>query len=200
VVDELLGKPLDRTRYVTGHVRPTKGGAAGKVSASMPDLVLHRGEVLEGVSAVEAAAEMGPGDCFLKGANAVSYGLGQAAVLVGHPTGGTMGACLGTLVARKVRLVCPAGLEKSVPVDLAEAAALVREAGATPSLWVVPGELFTEVEAIEALSGADAVPVAAGGIGGAEGSVRLLVTGEGDAVARALETAESVSGEPPFLG
>jgi hypothetical protein len=134
VVEELLEKPLDRTRYVTGHVRPSKGGAQGEVSATMPDLVLRRGEVLEGVSAVEAAAEMGPGDCFLKGANAISYGLGQAAVLVGHPTGGTMGACLGTLVARGARLVCPAGLEKSVPVDLAEAAALVRAVEAVRSV------------------------------------------------------------------
>ena len=95
--------------------------------------------------------------------------------------------------------VAPVGLEKNVPIDLAEAAEVVRESGASPALWVIPAELFTEIEAIEALSGASALPVAAGGIAGAEGSVRLLITGEDDEVDKALQTVRAVQGEPPFL-
>ena len=143
---------------------------------------------------------MGPGEVFLKGANAINYALGQAAVLIGHPTGGTVGAALGTLISRRVRLVSPAGLEKEVPGDLGLVAADARAAGARPALWVLPSELFTEIEAIEVLSGAEAVPVAAGGIGGAEGSVRLLVTGTDEEVAAAAEAVEGVRGEPAFLG
>ncbi len=204
VVEELLrelsGEPVDKTRYVTGNTRPARGGNGKEVSADMGDLVIKKGEVVEGTSAVEAAARMRPGDVFLKGANAIQYNLGQAAVLIGHPTGGTMGAALGTIIARKVRLVSPVGLEKNVPVDLVEAAATVRGTGASPALWVIPAELFTEIEAIEALSGAKAIPIAAGGIGGAEGSVRLLITGADDEVEKALEAVKAVHGEPPFLG
>jgi hypothetical protein len=207
VVEELLAEAIDKTRYVTGHTRPAKGGPAaaaqaggGKVSADMPDLVLRKGKPVEGLTAVGAAAEMRHGDIFLKGANAIQYDLGQAAILVGHPTGGTVGAALGSIVARKVRLVSPAGLEKNVPGDLEVAAATVREAGGAPALWVIPSELFTEIEAIAVLSGAEAVPVAAGGIGGAEGSVRLLITGDEDEVETAVEAVRAVQGEPPFLG
>lgn len=197
VVEELLGRRIEKHRYVTGHTLPAKARRA-HLPADMPDLVLRRGEPVEGMSAVEALREMGPEDIFLKGANAIQYALGQAAVLVGHPTGGTMGAALGTIVSRRVRLVIPAGLEKNVPVDLAEAAAAVREWDAPPALWVLPGELFTEIEAIEALSGAHALPIASGGIGGAEGSVRLLLTGSDEAVRKALEAVEAVQGEEPF--
>jgi hypothetical protein len=200
LVEELLGRSIDKTTYVTGSTRPAKGGSSGKTSADMPDLVLKNGEPVEGLSATKAAAEMGPGDVFLKGANAINYALGQAAVLIGHPTGGTVGAALGSVTARNVRLVSPAGLEKEVPGDLGLVAAEARAAGVTPALWVMPSELFTEIEAIEVLSGAEAVPVAAGGIGGAEGSVRLLVTGTEDELAAAREAVEGVRGEPAFLG
>lgn len=200
LLEELLGEPIEKTTYVTGTTRPAGGGTGAKTSADMPDLVMRNGKPVEGLTAVDAAAEMGPGDVFLKGANAIQYDLGQAAVLIGHPTGGTVGGALGTVIARKVRLVSPVGLEKNVPVDLVDAAAAVRGTGASPALWVIPAELFTEIEAIEALSGASALPVAAGGIAGAEGSVRLLVTGADEAVRKAVGAVEAVQGEPAFLG
>ncbi|MHC4252057.1 MAG: hypothetical protein ACYS9X_23305 [Planctomycetota bacterium] len=200
LVRDISGDAVDKTTYVTGSTRPAKDGSGVKTSADMPDLVLRNGKPVEGLSATEAAAEMGPGDVFLKGANAINYALGQAAVLIGHPTGGTLGSALGSIVARKVRLVSPAGLEKEVPGDLGLVAAEARAAGVTPALWVMPSELFTEIEAIEVISGAEAVPVAAGGIGGAEGSVRLLVTGTDEEVAAAREAIDGVRGEPAFLG
>ncbi len=199
VVEELLGTSLEKTKYVSGNVRPAKGGTAGKVSAEMPDLVLSNGEPVEGVTAVEAVSEMGPGDIFLKGASAINYGVNVAALLIGHATGGTLGAAMGTLVSRRVRLVVPVGLEKEVAADLFAAAARVGEAGRSPALWAFSAELFTEVEALEALADVEAVPIAAGGIGGAEGSVRLLVTGEDEEVGKAVEIVKSIQGEPPFL-
>ncbi len=199
-VEELLGSPIDRTTYVTGTTRPAKGGNGRKTSADMPDLVMRNGEPVEGLSATQVGAEMGPDDVFLKGANAINYALGQAAVLIGHPTGGTLGAALGSIIARKVRLVAPAGLEKGVPGDLDQLAAEARAAGVSPALWVMPSELFTEIEALEVLCGADAVSLASGGIGGAEGSVRLLITGNDDELAAARSAVEGVRGEPAFLG
>jgi hypothetical protein len=72
--------------------------------------------------------------------------------------------------------------------------------GSGPMLWPVDGEILTEVEAIGLLSGARAAPIGAGGIGGAEGSVRLSVWGSAEQVNRAEAAIEAVFGEPPFLG
>jgi 6-phosphogluconate dehydrogenase (decarboxylating) len=44
----------------------------------------------------------------------------------------------------------------------------------------------------------EAYPVAAGGVAGAEGGLRLLVVGDAAAVREALAIAERVQGEPPL--
>lgn len=199
IVEELLGGAVDKTKYVTGRVLPARNAPKAKLSADMPDLVLKGGKQVEGRTAVEVAGGMGPDDVFLKGANAINYELGQAAVLIGHKTGGTVGAALGTLVSRRVRIVVPVGLEKDVPTDLADAAAAVQGLGSSPALWVIPGEVFTEIEAFDALAGVDALPVAAGGIGGAEGSTRFLLVGDEEQVAKAVAAVKEIQGEPAFV-
>ena len=202
IVEELLGKPIQRTDYCTGVTLPAKGGPKGATSSKIPDVVLKKGQPVA-VAAVEAIKEMGEGDVFIKGANALNYERGQAGLLIGHPTGGTIGAVLGTIVARRIALVIPVGLEKSVPVDLVEAARRaaadpVRE-GNVPMLWPVTGHIFTEIEAIQALAMAKATPIGAGGIGGAEGAIRLLVEGTPVQVASAATLFESIHGEPAFI-
>jgi hypothetical protein len=157
---------------------------------------------MEGVTAPEIVGEMGPGDVFIKGANAINYERRQAGILIGHPTGGTMGSTLGTIVSRRITLLMPVGLEKSIPGDLDELHRRQVAAGANgsgPMLWPVAGTIFTEIEAVELLSGAQAAPIAAGGIAGAEGAVWLSIWGAPDQVDRAAGAIRDVRGEPPFL-
>ena len=199
VVEELLGEAIDKPHFVTGNTLPF-GYQGTKPGKSLPDLVFRRGERLE-MSAVEAVQEMGPGDVFIKGVNAINYDLDQAGVLIGHPTGGTLGAVLGTIVARRIQLIHPVGLEKSIPGDLTVAAAMQKEAdGMGPTLWVSPGRLFTEIEALAVLCEVEAVPIGAGGIGGAEGAVWLLLRGDEPAVEDARKLLAGLRGEPAFLG
>ena len=142
--------------------------------------MLRRGEPVKGAGAADIICEMGPGDVFIKGANALNYERRQAALLIGHPTGGTLGATLGTLTARRVTLLIPVGLEKLVPGDLVAAASelmAIGDNGAGPALWPMHGEIFTELEAVTLISGARARLIGAGGIAGAEGSIRISVTG-----------------------
>lgn len=201
IAEELTGEGIHRPDYCTGVTRPS--GAKGAATANkLPDLVLRRGERVEGVSAVEIVAEMGPGDVFIKGANAINYDRHQAAILIGHPTGGTIGAAIGTVVARRATLLIPVGLEKHVPGDLHEAYRELVGVGGNgqgPMLWPVDGEVFTEIEAVQSVSGARARLIGAGGIGGAEGSVRISVCGAPDQVERARGCIEDVLGEPAFL-
>ena len=212
IVEELTGRKIEKNHYVTGHTLPARAGEELKksINASLSDCVLRRGALVPGLTVAAAVAEMGPGDVFLKGANALDYERRQAAVLIGHPTGGTLGATLGTIIARRIRLLIPVGLEKAVPGDLALAARLVNEAPALdeepppdvprPALWLLNGEVFTEIEALATLCGVEAVPIAAGGIGGAEGAVRLLVSGDKPAVAQALALVREIQGEAAFPG
>jgi hypothetical protein len=72
--------------------------------------------------------------------------------------------------------------------------------GGGPMLWPVDGEIFTEVEALQlVMAGGSAAPVAAGGIAGAEGSVRMAVWGSSEHIARAEAAIAGVLGEPPFI-
>ena len=85
--------------------------------------------------------------------------------------------------------------------DLNEVAArLNRDAdGKGSTLWVVPGDIFTEIEALRVLAEVEAIPVGAGGVGGAEGATWLALFGTVGQLDRAQEAIDSVSGEPPFV-
>jgi 6-phosphogluconate dehydrogenase (decarboxylating) len=63
---------------------------------------------------------------------------------------------------------------------------------------VIHGQIVTEIEALRLLTDAEAVQIGAGGIGGAEGAVWLMVKGTEEAVSRATALVEQVQGEPAF--
>lgn len=201
IAQELVGEGFDRTRYVFGRIAPA-GGDSAWAKGDLPDVVLQKGKEIEGASVNEIVKEMGPGDIFLKGANAINYNLDQAAVLIGHPVGGTLGATVGTIISRKVRLVHPAGLEKNLPTDLVSASQRIAredgDVGEVYGLWATHGELFTEIEALGALFDLVAVPVAGGGIAGAEGAITLALFGEGGELEKALEFIGEIQKEGPF--
>lgn len=198
--EEITGEKIDKKRLVTGRTLPS-GYDGPKLTYDHPDLVIRKGERLS-VKAAEALAEMGPGDVYVKGANALNYALNQAAVLVGHPTGGGVGAAIGTVVARRIRYLHPVGLEKDTSTDLNVIAERLNgdSGGKGPTLWVVPGDIFTEIEALRALADVDAAQVAAGGVGGAEGAVWLGIFGGEKQLDKAKAVIEEIRGEPPFTG
>jgi hypothetical protein len=205
VYEELTGRKIEKWRFITGHMVPAKGIRGSKrPAADIANLVIRRGRVEEPCDWMKALAEAKAGDVILKGANALNYERRQAGVLIGHPEGGTMGRMLGVAVARRVQVIHPVGLEKSVPVDLVEAAGRVSSVTEglgqrAATLWVSPGQVFTEIEALEVLCGVRATPLAAGGIGGAEGAVRLLLEGEAEQVVAAGKLIEQIAGEPGVL-
>jgi hypothetical protein len=198
VLEELTGERIDKSGFVTGHTLPAAYDGP-RPEKKLADLVLQQGRRLD-MSAIEAVADMQPGDVFIKGANALNLDLGQVGVLIGHPTGGTLGAVLGTITARRIHLLHPVGLEKSIPGDLMEIAAMQKDPdGSGPTLWVSPGRPFTEIDAFAVLCDVQAVPVAAGGIGGAEGAVWFMLNGEASALDAAHELLSGIRLEPAFI-
>jgi len=163
------------------------------------DVIIVKGKWLRGKTIFDVVDDLREGDVVLKGANAIDPARKQAAILIGHPKGGTIGAALQAVVGRRVRLILPVGLEKRVLSDLNELAVKVNSPGGKgPRLLPVPGEVFTEIEALSLLTGARADIIAAGGVRGAEGAVRLAVWGSNEEIEKANALMASVVGEPPF--
>ena len=139
------------------------------------------------------------GDVILKGANALDLSRDRAAILIGHPRGGTIGAAIQAVIGRRVRLIIPVGLEKRIHGNLDLLANKLNAPNAEgPRLWPVPGQVFTELDAINLLTGVKAELIAGGGVCGAEGSIRIAVSGNEDEMKAAESLIKEVGPEPPF--
>ncbi len=201
VLEELWGKRIDKRRYRSGITTPKPPERHPEPQEeSIPDVVFRRGEVASELDRYNAVEEMGQGDVYLKGANALDYLGGKAGVLIGSSTGGTVGAVIGSIIGKKIHLIIPIGLEKLIYGDIDGLQWLAsQEDSAGPSLWPLTGTIITEIEALQLLTGVDAHLYAAGGIAGAEGAVRLLLDGTDEKVKAALELVVSIKGEPRYL-
>jgi len=161
------------------------------------DVVIRDGEWQQGETIFDAVDDLEAGDVVLKGANAFDA-RGKAAVQIGHPQGGTILAALAAVVGRRVRLIVPVGLEKRVLEDVDVLAQRCNAPDAKgPRLLPVPGQIFTELDAIKLLTGANACLIAAGGVYGAEGASWLGISGTEEQIQAATELIKSVASEPP---
>ncbi|GEM_PF-68899 len=150
------------------------------------------GEILE---------QMGENDVYIKGCNALDP-QGNTGVLFGNPAGGggTIGKVIAALRRKKFLLFLPVGIEKLIPVSISEAGhkAGAKNAGKTMGipcgLMPVSGRKVDEVDALSMLSGVEATPIAAGGIGGAEGAVVLVLEGNEEQIQKAVTLLQSVKG------
>jgi hypothetical protein len=195
---------FSRKRFFRGvvlpHWRATTANGRLQDEAGFPgDVVIVKGVWQKGKTIFDVVDDMKEDDIILKGANALDLTRHQAAILVGQADGGTIGSALQAVVGRRVRLILPVGLEKRVCCDLMHLAANLNAPGASgPRMLPVPGDVFTEIDAISLLTGAKAELIAAGGVHGAEGSFRLAIYGNTDQMDAAERLMGSVSLEPAF--
>ena len=160
------------------------------------DVVIRDGQWQKGQTIFDVADELQSGDVVLKGGNALD-GRGQAAVHVADPQGGTILAAAAAVVGRQVRLIVPIGLEKRVLEDVNALAQRCNAPGAEgPRLFPIPGETFTELDAIKLLIGAEVHLLAAGGVNGAEGAAWLGIEGSDEQIEAAAELIQSLAREP----
>ena len=179
--------------------RATNEGRLADQSHFPGDVVIEEGIWMKGATIFDVSARLKEGDVILKGANALDLVRHQAGVLIGHPQGGTAIAALQAAVGRRVSLILPVGLEKRIPGDLIDLAARLNAPGSNGHrLLPLPGEVFTEIEAIRLLSGAKAEILAAGGVGGAEGAVWMVVKGSPEELKACQSQMEAISGEENF--
>ena len=164
------------------------------------DVVIVNGKWEKGKTIFDVAGSLEKGDIVIKGANAINLDNMQAAIYIGHPSGGTIGVALQAVVGRRVELYLPVGLEKRISGDISRIAWKLNSANASgPRYLPVSGNIVTELEAIKMMTGAEAELVAAGGVCGAEGSCWIAVTGNKEQLDSAGELVKSVSSEPNFM-
>ncbi len=203
IVEELLERPFKKTAYMTGQTLPAKLDSSTLKKGERPaDIVFKNGELSAELDRITAAENMSKDDVFIKGANALNYEKGVAGVLIGHPAGGTIGAALGHIIGKRGNLVIPVGLEKCISSDIHKMADLANQNNedyiSVPRLWPIQGAIITEIEALEILFTVKASQLAAGGLAGAEGAVRLLIDGTKEELDKVSELIEKIQGEGAF--
>ncbi len=214
VAEEITGQKANHAAFVTGRIEPEKAVKRLPPTKPVNHVILERGKIID-IPLPEAVKKLKAGDVVMKGANALDYKNRMAAINILDPSGGTTGATMPFIIARKAHLVIPVGLEKLVAGDLVDMTLKMREPmeslavpagrgsspfpGSTiPSMWLITGEIVTELEAIKILTGATAFQSSAGGVSGAEGGVWIVFRGTRDQVANALKLVQSIQGEPPY--
>jgi len=202
VAEELMGKEINKGMFTAGVV--TKEGASiTKADGRYKHYVFEKGALKECTTPelVPYLARMGPDDVMIKGANAIDP-FGAAGILLAGSGGGTIGTAWGHLIRNGAQLIIAAGLEKLVPGPLDGVApmmgteAIDKAMGWKCGMMVVQGQIITEMEAMKLLFGVDVIPVAGGGIDGAEGCKIFLLGGPDENVELAYEALSEIKGEP----
>ncbi len=204
LAEELDVKGFSRSRFFRGLTMPpnkpvTKEGRLADESQFPGDAVIVKGQWQRGKTIGDIVDSMKEGDVIVKGANALDLTHKQAALLIGHPKAGTAGLSLPAVLGRRVKLFVAVGLEKRISGDLNAIAAKLNEPGAVGYRFLpLPGEVFTEIEALKMLCGVEAELIAAGGVNGAEGACWLAVWGTKEQEEKAEAIVASVASEPVF--
>ncbi len=177
----------------------TSEGRLSNESKFPGDVIITQNEWQKGKTIFDVVDSLKEGDIIIKGANALDLHRKQAALLIGHPKAGTIGVALQAVAGRRVKLIIAAGLEKRINGDLCCLAEKVNMPGAKGyRLLPIPGQVFTEIEAIKLLTGAAAEAIAAGGVSGAEGSCWLAISGTKAQEDAAEKLLNSIAAEPQY--
>jgi hypothetical protein len=212
IFEELIGEKPRTNYWVCGVVTPrgmcvemamTLGGHSPRsVKFSPGELrglwAIKEGKVLAENTLSELMEQMTTEDVFIKGVNALDT-QGNVGVLVGER--GALGMVISTWKKKKFTLIYPVGLEKLIPISVQQAAIEAKQAkyeygmGLPAGLLPCPdGKTITEIAAVDILCGATAIPVASGGLGGAEGATTLIIKGTKEQVRQAIKYIEQSKG------
>ncbi len=206
-IAELLDIPPLR---LGGRITPDGARAAKRMAAAPHIAVWQQGRWRSAdATLAEEIAGMGPGDVFITGANAID-GQGMAGLLAGIEGGSAAGKAMNGLLSEGIDTIIAVGLEKLIPgsiIDICRKAGRKRvdkAMGMAVGMLPVFGQIVTEKDALEILTGVRATVIAAGGIGGAEGATTMLVEGDEDQVDKVFELIATVdkaatSGDPDSL-
>lgn len=218
IVEELTGKKPATNHWVCGVVAPrgmcvemamALGGQSPQGSEYDPGELgglwaIKQGKLIAEDKTNRLMEQMTAGSVYIKGVNALDN-QGNVGILCGER--GALGIIFSAWKKKKFDIVFPVGLEKLIPIPILEAAKEAKQAkydygmGLPAGLYPCPkGITVTEIDAVRLLSGATAVPIASGGLGGAEGAITMVIKGTEKQVEKAVKYVEQSKGAemPPL--
>ncbi len=196
--EELTGEVIEpKTRYTAGYIHDGVL-AISNAAERMKPLILDRGKRID-VNMVDIVNNFTDIDVLIKGANAFDMH-GNAAILIGGATGGTIGTNYAKLMYKGSNLIILAGMEKFVP-DLTGAAywagaeKLYHVDGVKCGLFIVPAaSIFTEQAAFEYFNLESRV-IASGGYDNSHGAITFALRGEKEDLEMALAVLQEVKSQ-----
>jgi hypothetical protein len=213
IVEEITGTKPKTNHWVCGVVTPKgmcveiamvlgAGYAPKEISSDPGDLrgtwIIEKGKLSAEETLSGLFNRMTSSDVYIKGVNALDA-RGNVGILFGQQ--GSVGYVQSARRKKGFSIIYPVGLEKLIPLPIQEAAKQAKPTkhgyamGMPVGLFPCPaGKTVNELDATEILSGAEAIPIAAGGLGGAEGALTLILKGQSGQVRNALEFVEESKG------
>jgi hypothetical protein len=214
VVEALTGRIPTTNVWVCGAITPK--GACGDLGVHAGDRSLNKlsgpggfphswiirnNECSAGETLEDLLSNMGPDDVYVKGVNGIDP-QGHVGIMVGNPTeGGTIGLVVARMKERGYHLIFPVGLEKLIPLPVEQVAKDAKRVGCEyamgSAVGLFPcsvGKPVTEIDAIKILTGAEAIPIGAGGLSGAEGAITLVIKGDEAQIKKSVEYVEQCKG------
>jgi hypothetical protein len=212
IFEELIGAKPKTNYWVCGVVTPrgtcvemamALGGYSPRTIKYNPGQLrglwaIKNGKVLTENTLSELMDQMTDKDVFIKGVNALDT-QGNVGVLIGDRGG--LGMVISARKKKKFTFIYPVGLEKLIPISIRQAMMEAKQAkyeygmGLPTGLFPCPdGKTITEMDAVKILSGAVAIPIASGGLGGAEGATTLIIKGTNKQVRGAIGFIEQSKG------
>jgi hypothetical protein len=198
-------RSFNRQRFFRGinlppNYKMNHSGRLADESGFTGDVIIQNGSWLKGHTIFDIIDKMEEDDIVIKGANALDMEHRRAAVMIGSNNGGTIIPIIQSAFVHRIRIIIPVGLEKRISGDIDKMASEINSPGSSGfRLIPLPGDIFTEIDALYMLTGMKANLFAAGGISGAEGCVCLYAAGTPEQESVAESIVKSISAEPPFI-
>lgn len=190
IFEQLTGTKITNKEPHVAGVITQKAACITEPEGRYGSWCIEKGQLVE-ADWLEFLGSFQPGDVFIKGANAIDPE-GDVGILMANPLGGTIGQGIGILRSRGIVPIIPVGLEKMIP-SCREAEKVMGIFKDEFNLGIKVGFMalsnayvITEITALKILFGIDVVQVAAGGVGGMEGSVFLAAQCESELQAQKL--------------
>ena len=203
IVEELTGEKVDKGRYACGIITSDGKTCVTDYDQQLPTVIIIKGKVHRiprNQNMYPYVMKMGPEDVVIKSGNVLDP-YGKAAVMLGDPDGGEIGQIMGLILGKGIKLLVPMTLNKTIPIPIEKAITesgickVSKSMGMPIGLMPLPGIVFTEIDAIKILTGAEAIPISMGSAEG-DGVLTMIIKGDERSVEEAWKIINEIKNEP----